>query len=61
MMTVRCNDVENPIVKGDYYESERIYDICDRCGGPIYEGETFYLIDGAPVCGECMQKARRTA
>lgn len=54
-------DLENPMVQGDYYALAEVRDTCDGCGGPIYEGDTFYLIDGAPVCAECIAKARRTA
>ena len=55
------DDLENPMVQGDYYALAEVCGTCDGCGGPIYEGDTFYLIDGAPVCAECIAKARRTA
>lgn len=42
-------------------ETPKKYCDCDHCGEPIYEGDTFYLVECSPVCSECMEKARRTA
>ena len=27
---------------------------CDECGGEIYADDLVYLIDGVPVCEECL-------
>ena len=29
---------------------------CDRCGGEIYRGETYYIIDDKIWCEECAKK-----
>lgn len=55
------DDLENPMVVGDYYEQVKVYCSCDNCGKPIYEGDTFHLIGrGAyhcdKVCEECHKK-----
>ena len=28
---------------------------CDYCGGEIYEGETYYAIDGKAICTDCLR------
>lgn len=32
-----------------------IFSYCDRCGGEIYEGETYYAIDGKHICADCLR------
>lgn len=27
---------------------------CDRCGEPLYEGDTIYDIDGEIICEKCL-------
>lgn len=27
---------------------------CDECGGEIYADDLVYLIDGVPICEECL-------
>lgn len=43
------------------FGDERVYERCDWCGGCIYEGEWFHLIDGCPVCADCIAETRREA
>ena len=43
------------------FGEERIYENCDWCGGCIYEGEWFHIIDGCPVCADCIAETRREA
>lgn len=33
---------------------------CADCGGEIYQDDGCYLIDGAPVCDECMSWKKMT-
>ena len=37
------------------------YEHCSWCGGVIYEGEWFHLIDGEPVCEECIDNTKMEA
>lgn len=32
-----------------------IFAYCDYCGGEIYEGETYYAIDGENICTDCLR------
>ena len=32
-----------------------IFAHCDRCGGEIYEGDTYYAIDGQNICVDCLR------
>lgn len=41
-------------------EEEHVF-ICDACGGPIYEGENYYDIDGDKWCEECIRNASHLA
>lgn len=56
------NDLENGwIIGGDYYQQMKVFCVCDYCGKPIYEGDTFHIIGKPPygcdkVCEECHQK-----
>ena len=34
---------------------------CSLCGRVLSDGECYYYIDGAAVCGECIRLSRRTA
>ena len=34
---------------------------CTLCGGEIYLGDTYYDIEGKPICEECINEARREA
>ena len=43
------------------FGDERVYETCDWCGGCIYEGEWFHIIDGCPVCADCIAETRREA
>ena len=29
---------------------------CNCCGGEIYEGESYYNIDGSAVCPDCLEE-----
>jgi len=35
--------------------------VCDECGEDIYEGETYYRIDGRVFCEGCIDNARTEA
>lgn len=35
--------------------------VCDVCGATIYEGETFYDINGDKWCEECVKNAAHIA
>lgn len=54
------NELENPMVVGDYYEQPKIYDACAECGGPIYEGDWFHIVgrglNAMKVCDECSSR-----
>ena len=42
-------------------ENDEVYDCCDECGNPIYDGDSYYEIDGRFICDDCMQdKYKRT-
>lgn len=32
-----------------------IFAHCDRCGGEIYEGDTYYAVDGQNICVDCLR------
>ncbi len=32
-----------------------IFAHCDRCGDEIYEGDTYYAIDGENICVDCLR------
>jgi hypothetical protein len=34
---------------------DRIFTTCDYCKGEIYEGESYYRIDGQDICVECLR------
>lgn len=58
---MRQNDLENPMVIGDYYADQlELYDVCDVCGGAIYRGDLFHLIRKGgwcrKICEECSDK-----
>ena len=40
----------------DPYETDRDMPAghCDQCGGEIYADDLIYLIDGVPICEECL-------
>lgn len=42
----------------EVYESE-IVDKCSVCDCDIYEGETYYDIDGLILCEECLSTYRK--
>ena len=35
-------------------DAERIFALCDHCGGEIYEGEDYYEIDGDSIHADCL-------
>lgn len=53
------DDLENPMVVGDYYEQLRLVATCNECGKPIYEGDRYHLIGkhgttiSLRVCDDC--------
>ncbi len=34
-------------------DAERVFCLCDHCNGEIYEGETYYEIDGDKIHEDC--------
>lgn len=32
-----------------------IFAYCDYCGGEIYDGETYYAINGETICTDCLR------
>lgn len=54
---------DNPMVTGyGYYEPEPVrFDTCSECGETIYEGDTYYLLCGNPICEDCIEKGKRRA
>lgn len=57
---MRNNDLENPMVVGEYYEQPKIYAVCAECGGVIYEGDYFHIIGrgagATKVCENCTER-----
>jgi hypothetical protein len=47
----------------DYYDARERekYCTCDVCGEVIYEGESYYKLNDASICKECVSDAERTA
>ena len=38
-----------------------VYTFCDQCGGPIYVSETYYHLEVALLCEQCVNDGRMTA
>ena len=38
-----------------------VYAKCDSCGGDIYDGDDFYMIDGNNYCETCVKDGLKTA
>ena len=38
---------------------DRIFAVCDQCGGEIYEGETYYDIEGDYIHEDCFEEYAR--
>lgn len=55
------NDLENPMVMGDYYEPPRFYGTCDECEKAIYGGDEIFRISDMLLCADCVQKMKRVA
>lgn len=51
-------NVENPMI--NYREAEMDYISCDGCEERIYDGDSFYYVDGMCYCSECIRNMRRT-
>ena len=47
----RCPDAPEP----------PIYDYCESCGEPIYDGDEYYDIDDHKFCEACVRGGYRTA
>ena len=57
-----ANDLKNAWEDEEMpFGDDRVYERCDWCGGYIYEGEWFHIIDGCPVCADCIAETRREA
>lgn len=56
------DDLENPMVVGDYYSQLKLYAVCAECGSPIYEGDFFHIIGKkgsssiTKICDDCHQR-----
>lgn len=55
------NELENPMVIGDYYEQPHFYGTCDECGKYIYGGDEIFRISDMLLCTGCVQKAKGVA
>lgn len=45
----------------DPREDEEPVEACTDCGDAIYEGESYYKVDGVVYCEKCMQKMKYVA
>ena len=41
------------------YDYEKVCACCDRCGGEIYEGESYHRLNGENVCDDCFERFAR--
>jgi len=46
---------------GDMPDGTAVFETCEFCGRGIQEGEWFHLIDGNPMCSNCLEERRRKA
>lgn len=60
MMIYRTDDPLADFDRHDTEESARLkrLPVCSECGNPIQD-EYMYLIDGEPICEECLNKNYR--
>lgn len=51
-MSYRCSDYipERPLDPPE----DKVFAMCDHCGGEIYEGEEYYEIDGDLIHEDCL-------
>lgn len=59
--TAMRNEIENPMVLGDYYEIAQLCGHCNLCGLGIVEDERCYLVQDALICDRCIQEAQTRA
>lgn len=43
---------------GELPDGTEAYTTCEYCGRDIMQGEWFHLIDGYPMCADCLEERR---
>lgn len=49
-----CPD-DCPEYHGNALDGGEIRESCEKCEGDLYNGDTYYLIDGNPYCVACVE------
>ena len=55
------DNLENGWLVTDKEREPQVYDTCECCGEPIYEGDEYFDICGDKWCEDCIRSCKREA